>query len=57
VTNVRVLKRMCIQYHRFTLRPDDAGRVEAVRSELRRRPKASPDAVLELFSLDRHPGY
>ncbi|OEL15753.1 hypothetical protein BAE44_0023227 [Dichanthelium oligosanthes] len=57
VTKARVLKRMCIEYHRSEVRPEDAARVEAPRSELQLWPRASPDVVLEQSPLDCNPCY
>uniref|UniRef100_A0A0A9CIQ5 FBD domain-containing protein n=1 Tax=Arundo donax TaxID=35708 RepID=A0A0A9CIQ5_ARUDO len=54
VMNARVLKRMNIQYRRLRVKPEHAAMVEAVRSELHRWPRASPDVVLELSPVDRY---
>jgi hypothetical protein len=57
VKNARVLRWMRIEYFSSEVRPVDAAKVEAVRCELHRWPRASPDAVLELRPLDCYPCY
>ncbi|CAM0147336.1 unnamed protein product [Urochloa decumbens] len=57
VMNARVLRRLCIEYYRSKVRPEDAAKVEEVWKELHCWPRASPDAVLELCPLDRCPSY
>ncbi|KAL6655390.1 hypothetical protein ACP70R_006216 [Stipagrostis hirtigluma subsp. patula] len=55
VMNARVLKRMSILYFRSRIKPDDAAKLEAVRNELHRWPRASPGVILELSPVDRYP--
>ncbi|XP_052140897.1 putative F-box protein At3g44060 [Oryza glaberrima] len=53
VMNARALKRMSIKYHRSLYKTEHVATVlEAVQSELRLWPRASPDMQLELSEID-----